>query len=117
MLQVTVVGLVFHGFAMREVIMTPEKITFDYVMQFSDCFYASVKSPVWANSEKTAIFCQVNFSHVNFEEFTPFCADPLDYMPYSKQIFDECLANKWGPIGDYVAPVEAIPQNADGVSQ
>jgi hypothetical protein len=63
--------------------------------------FVAVRRPVWANAEHTIIKCDVNFSHVVFEEWTPFTADPTDYMPYSKIIFDECVAGKWGPIAEF----------------
>ena len=65
-------------------------------------FYTQVKNPKWANTEHSAIDCQVNFSHLN-EEFVPFTANPTDSMEYSKTIFDECIANQYGEISEYVA--------------
>ena len=55
----------------------------------NNSYFKAVRNPVWANAEHTRITCDVDFSHVNFEQWTPFCADPSDYMPYSKIIFDE----------------------------
>jgi hypothetical protein len=75
------------------------------VAQFAGNYYIAVRNMRWLNAERTLIDCQVNFNHVGFEEWTPFCADPNDYMPYSKQIFDECVAGKWGPIAEYISPV------------
>jgi hypothetical protein len=67
-------------------------------------FYSQVKNPVWANAEHTLIDCEVDFGHLD-DEFVPFTADPSDKMEYSKTIFDECVAGKYGPIAEYVAPV------------
>jgi hypothetical protein len=75
------------------------------VAQFAGNYYIAVRNMRWLNAEHTLVDCQVNFNHVGFEEWTPFCADPNDYMPYSKQIFDECVAGKWGPIDEYIPPV------------
>jgi hypothetical protein len=66
--------------------------------------FSAIRNPAWVNAEHTLIVCDVNFSHVNFEEWTPFCADPDDHMPYSKIIFDECAAGKWGVVAEYVPP-------------
>lgn len=66
-------------------------------------FYAQVKNPVWADAEHTRIDCEVDFDHLN-DEFVPFTANPDDVMEYSKTIFDECVAGKYGIIGEYVAP-------------
>ncbi len=77
--------------------LTPESVA-----QFAGNYFVAVKNPEWVNAEHTLIKCEVNFSHVGFEEWTPFCADPNDYMPYSKQIFDECVEGKWGAIAEYV---------------
>ena len=80
--------------------LTPESVA-----QFADQYFVAVKNPEWVNAEHTLIKCDVNFAHVGFEEWTPFCADPNDFMPYSKQIFDECAVGKWGFIKEYVAPI------------
>jgi hypothetical protein len=66
-------------------------------------FYSQVRNPVWANAERTAIDCEVDFGHLN-DEFVPFTANPNDGMEYSKTIFDECVAGQYGVIGEYVAP-------------
>lgn len=60
--------------------------------------YSEVKNPEWVNEKKEQINCEVNFYHVNGEEFSLFCANPSDSVPYSKQIFDECVSGKWGEI-------------------
>ena len=73
--------------------------------------YSQVKNPIWANEEHTAIDCEVNFNHLD-DEFVPFTADPTDVMPYSKEIFDECAAGNYGPIGEYVAPPAPAPAPA-----
>lgn len=75
------------------------------VAQFAGNYYVAVRNPYWLNAEHTLIECEVNFNHVGFETWTPFCADPKDYMPYSKQIFDECVAGNWGAIAEYIPPV------------
>jgi hypothetical protein len=86
-----------------------QTITPEAVAQFAGNYYSSVRNAKWLNDEHTLIACEVNFSHVGFEEWTPFCVDPNDYMPYSKQIFDECVAGRWGQVAEYVSlPVEEL---------
>ena len=70
-------------------------------------FYSQVKNPIWANAEHTLIDCDVNFNHLE-EEFVPFTANPNDVMEYSKIIFDECVAGKYGTINEYVAPTQPL---------
>lgn len=69
-------------------------------------YYSQVKNPVWANEAKTLINCDVDFGHLD-NDFVPFTADPKDNMEYSQTIFNECLSGKYGPIGEYVAPMMA----------
>jgi len=66
-------------------------------------FYTQVKNPKWANEQQTAIDCDVNFNHLP-DEFVPFTADPSDVMEYSADIFNRCVAEEFGEIGEYVAP-------------
>jgi len=66
--------------------------------------YTAVKNPVWANEEQTAIDCQVDFDDLQ-EEFVPFTASPFDASnPASVEIFNDCVAGKYGTVTDYVAP-------------
>lgn len=67
--------------------------------------YSAVRNCEWIDAEHTRIKCEVNFNHVGFEEWTPFCADPNDqYAPYCKEIFDRASAGEFGEIVEYVAP-------------
>jgi len=68
------------------------------IMSHSPNFYTAVRSPQWANAERTLVNCEVNFKHVGFEEWTPFTADPNDEMPYSKDIFDRAVAGEFGEV-------------------
>lgn len=71
--------------------------------------YTQVKNPVWANEEHTEINCDVDFNDLS-EQFVPFTANPTDpYNSASKQIFDECVAGKYGEIGEYIPPPPYIP--------
>ena len=67
--------------------------------------YSAVKNCKWVNAEHTQIECEVNFDHVGFEEWTPFCADPTDmFAPYCKEIFDKASNGDFGVVEEYVAP-------------
>jgi hypothetical protein len=76
------------------------------VAQFAGNYYSSVRNPKWNDAEHTSIACEVNFSHVAFEEWTPFCVNPQDYMPYSRLLFDEITIGNWGDVAEFVPPVE-----------
>lgn len=67
--------------------------------------YTQIKNPKWVNAEHTLIDCEVNFNHLP-EEFVPFTADPNDIYPYCKEIFDRCASGEFGPVAEYVPPVE-----------
>lgn len=79
-------------------------------------FYSQVKNPVWANAEHTIINCEVDFGHLD-DEFVPFTANPNDAMSYSKEIFDECVAGKYGEIGEYVPYIPTANDNKQKASQ
>lgn len=71
--------------------------------------YTDVKNPIWANEQHTEINCDVDFDDLK-EEFVPFTANPLDlYNSASKQIFDDCVAGKYGVIAEYVPLPPHIP--------
>jgi len=73
-------------------------------------FYSQVKNPVWVNAEHTMINCEVIFNHFP-DEWLPFTADPNDVMPYSKEIFDACVAGEYGPVAEYVPYVPTAQDN------
>lgn len=79
-------------------------------------FYSQVKNPVWSNAEHTMIDCEVDFGHLD-DDFVPFTANPNDAMPYSKQIFDECVAGKYGAIGQYVPYIPTAEDNKQKATQ
>jgi hypothetical protein len=66
--------------------------------------YTQVKNPQWANSEHTAINCEVNFDS-QAEEFVPFTAVASGDYEYTHQIYAECVAGNYGNIAEYVAPI------------
>lgn len=73
-------------------------------MEYSPNFYTNVRNCVWGDAEHTFIKCEVNFKHVNFEEWSEFAANPLDYMPYSQEIFLRAARGDFGPVAPFVAP-------------
>lgn len=63
--------------------------------------YTEIRNPRWANLAKTRINCEVNFDHVDWEEFSPFsCEDTEDDYPHVKEIYDRCVAGEFGEIAD-----------------
>lgn len=75
------------------------------VMSHAPNFFTEVRNPKWADQAKTKINCEVNFKHIQDEEWTPFTADPQDYMPYSKEIFDRAVAGEFGEVAEPDAPI------------
>lgn len=80
--------------------------------------YTTVKTPVWANQEKTLIDCVVYFTKLGE---VPFTASPND-LPHSVEIFNRCVAGEFGQIGEFVfdpfegAVIGALPENTLPVS-
>jgi len=75
--------------------------------------YTQVLNPQWANAEHTLINCDVDFDDLK-EELVPFTADPNDpYNTASKEIFDDCVAGKYGQVAEYVTPPPYIPTAED----
>lgn len=61
------------------------------------------------NLQKTAdgVECIVQFDHLPIP--VPFHATPDDCMSHGVQIYNECMAGKYGEITPYVAPPEPTP--------
>lgn len=70
----------------------------------------SVANPVWANAEQTRVNCQITVEQYP-GEVLPFTADPNDVEAHGRQIYADCVAGVYGPIGPYVAPVATAAQN------
>lgn len=70
----------------------------------------SVSSPVWANAEQTLINCDITVEQYP-GEVLPFTASPDDTAEHGRQIYADCVAGMYGPVGAYVAPV--IPAEAN----
>ncbi len=70
----------------------------------------SVANPVWANTEHTSINCDITVEQYP-GEVLPFTADPNDTTEYGPQIYADCVAGAYGPVGAYVAPIASVAQN------
>ena len=66
--------------------------------------YTQVKNPKWANFEKTAIQCEVNFDDIS-DEFVPFGAVASGDYPHTHEIFARCIAGDFGDIQEYDGPL------------
>lgn len=103
-----------------EKIITPEDLPAPPALEqgepgdvFDPFRYDEVRAPRWADAGKTAISCEVRFCippHRSIEPgaFLPFMAHPDDPHSHGKDIFAECVAGKWGKVGDYVPPPAAV---------
>jgi hypothetical protein len=63
--------------------------------------YTNVTNPQWATADHSSINCTVIFEQ--FGE-TPFTANPNDPENHGSEIFNNCVAGKYGAIAEYVAP-------------
>jgi hypothetical protein len=63
----------------------------------------SLSSPRWANAEQTMIDCEITTSQFG-DEVLPFTATVNDVAAHGRAIFADLVANKYGPIAEYVPP-------------
>lgn len=79
--------------------------------------YTAVKKPVFANSQQTLIDCIVKFS--GFDKAVPFTASQSDTEEHSRQIFDDCLAGKYGEVApyEYDPAIDIMASEAEKVSR
>jgi hypothetical protein len=66
--------------------------------------YSAVKNCKWAHADHSSIECEVNFSDVNSEEWSPFGANPKDPYEHGREIFARAVAGEFGEIAEYVEP-------------
>lgn len=71
--------------------------------------YTNVQDPKWANQQQTAIDCDVDFDELGL---VPFTANPNDIYEYSRQIFSDCAAGRYGPVASYEPPPPPPPPSA-----
>ena len=63
----------------------------------------SLKNPIWANAEHTAIDCLITTSQFG-AEVLPFTADQNDAAEFGRAIFADLIGGKYGEINEYVPP-------------
>ena len=65
--------------------------------------FSSIKNPIWANTDNTAINVEITTDSTGLQEFL-FTATPYDSESYGRQIYADCVAGVYGPVAPYVAP-------------
>jgi hypothetical protein len=63
--------------------------------------YTTVTNLQWCDAQHTAINCIVNFEIFGL---SPFTANPNDSQSYGVEIYNDCIAGKYGDIAEYVPP-------------
>jgi len=63
----------------------------------------SVSNPCWAHEAQTLINCEITVEQYP-GEVLPFTADSSDTTEYGPQIYADCVAGVYGPVGEYVPP-------------
>jgi hypothetical protein len=66
--------------------------------------YSAVRNCKWATEDHSCIECEVNFDHVNDEEWSPFGANQNDHYEHGREIFARAVAGEFGEIAEYVPP-------------
>ena len=66
--------------------------------------YSAVRNCKWVNAEHTVIECEVNFTDVTSEEWSPFGATATDHYEHTKEIFAKAIAGEFGEIAEYIEP-------------
>jgi hypothetical protein len=64
----------------------------------------SITNIVYRTEDKQLINCKVKFAE--FNEIMPFTANATDPEDHGVSIYNDIVAGKYGPIGDYVPPPE-----------
>ena len=74
---------------------------------------ATARFPKWVAPEGVSprpIRCEVQSPDFG-EEWLPFLAHPEDPEAYGRKLYADLVAGKFGPVGDYVAPVPSASDN------
>jgi hypothetical protein len=66
--------------------------------------YSAVRNCKWATEDHLSIECEVIFDDITSEEWSPFCANPLDHYEHGREIFAKAVAGEFGEVAEYVAP-------------
>jgi hypothetical protein len=67
--------------------------------------YTNVINPQWATVDHSSINCTVIFEQCGE---TPFTANPNDPENHGSEIFNDCVAGKYGVVAEYVPPAPYI---------
>ncbi len=67
-----------------------------------------VTNPRWVDAEHTRIDCEITTSQFP-GELLPFTANPNDVEAHGREIFEDIVAGKYGPIAEYVPPGQQPP--------
>lgn len=78
--------------------------------------YSGVRNPVWANSQQTMINCEVQWDHIDFEDWSPCAVVASGDEPYIHEIYNRCVGGDFGTIAAYTRP-NNIPVSAEGGKQ
>lgn len=73
--------------------------------------FKTVKNPKWGNSDKTVIYCDVDFDDL-VEEFVPFSAVASGDYPHTHEIFARCVTGEFGVVAPYTPPADIIGEDA-----
>ena len=71
----------------------------------------SITDIVYRTEDKSVINCKIKFAHL--DEIVPFSASAADPEDHGVNIYNDILSGKYGPIGDYVAPVQVTPSASE----
>lgn len=64
--------------------------------------FDAVHSPIWADSEHSAVTLQVKVAAA--EQGFPFTASPDDSAPYGVDLYCRAIAGEFGPVAAYIPP-------------
>lgn len=73
--------------------------------------YTQVTNPRWADAAQSCIDCDVFFEALG--QIVPFTASPNDTAEHGRQIYADCVAGVYGPVGAYVPPPPPPPPTAE----
>ena len=76
--------------------------------------FTSVMTPVWSDSSKTRADVYVTVEHLG-DELIHFTACMNDVEIHGRELFQEIVDGKYGPIGDYV-PIEVTQPTVVGAT-
>ena len=85
----------------------------------SEMIFESIRAPVWGSADHTVINLLVKISRLPDEIM--FSACQYDPEPYGQEAFNRAVGGEFGPIADFVPPLESavqiMPRNARNMIQ